>query len=142
MEKKPGSAAPAAAFVRGPSLVPAPRLVAWLESQKRDGQPRLVRLPLVLRVTDMGIALAGTRVGGDPAALELYANDAALGIGLADRMRGKCSPGELCAVWAQGYWRGTVAGGYQFDVVDVSGTIAPGDLAAANYAEVEGESGN
>ena len=136
MYNKPG---PAAAFVRGPSVIPENELVVWLEAQTCNGQPLRVRLPLVFHVTMTGIALAGAKIGGHAAALEVYANDAALGIGLADRLRDRRSADTTCALWVEGYWRGNVDGEYQFDVMMVGGIIAPEDLSSASYVEVESE---
>lgn len=138
MYNKPG---PAAAFVRGPSVIPADQLVVWLEAQTCNGEPLRVRLPLVLRVTTTGIALDGAKIGDRAGALEVYANDAALGIGLADRLRDRCAAGTTCALWAEGYWRGNVDGEYQFDVMMVGEIIAPDDLSSASYVEVESEHG-
>jgi len=141
MYNKPGPPAPAAAFVRGPSVIPADQLVAWLEAQTCNGQPLRVRLPLVLRVTATGIALDGAKIGGHAAALEVYANDAALGVGLADRLRGRHAADTPCALWVEGYWRGNIDGEYQFDVMKVAGIIAPDDLPSASYAEVDASAG-
>ena len=74
--------------------------------------------------------------------LEVYANDAALGMGLADRARSKCKGADQCAFWVEGYWRGKAEDSYQFDVTKVGEPIAVTELAAASFVEVEGESGN
>jgi hypothetical protein len=124
-------------FVRGPAVIPADKLVVWLDRQQADGKPRLVRLPVVLKRQAVGFSIHGARVGVGPDALEIYCNDAALGIGLADRARSPCTEEPQCAMWLEGYWRGKKDGDYTFDVVRVHAPIAPADLAAADYAEVE-----
>lgn len=129
-------------FVRGAAVKPATELAAWLDKQQRDGKPRLVRLPVVLKPGNVGFTTRGARVGAGDDALELYANDASLGVGLADRARKQCADKPQCAFWLDGYWRGKVDGGYQLDVVRVHAPIAADAIAAASHAEVEGESGN
>lgn len=129
-------------FVRGPSVTPGDQLVAWLEQQTFDGEPRLVRLPLVLVKDDFEFSTRGAKIGGGADAVVVHANDAALGIGLADRARNQCKGADTCAMWIEGYWRGTQDGSYTVDVMTVVGPIAADQLAAASYAEVQGESGN
>jgi hypothetical protein len=134
MNKTPGGSA---TFERGPSLTPKEKLVDWMDSQKRGNEPRLLRVPIVLPHGDMGYDISKAKIGD----LEVYANDSQLGVGLADRAQQKCADGPTCAFLAEGYWRGKQMGGLQFDVNKVE--FLPADkLAAANFAEVEGESGN
>lgn len=147
--KDPGSAAvkmtPEAgsgSFVKGPSVTPGDQLIAWLEQQVFDGEPRLVRLPLVLKKDGYMFSTRGARIGAAEGAVEVYANDAALGIGLADRARSQCKNADSCAMWIEGYWRGKQDGDYTVDVMTVVGPIAADELAAASFAEVQGESGN
>lgn len=129
-------------FVRGPAVTPAEQLIAWLDSQQRNGEPRLVRLPVVLGKRGPKFSTVGARIGGAPDALTVFVDDAKLGIGLADRARTACKDAPSCALWLEGYWRGQQDGDYTFEVVTVRETIAPEALADASYAEVEGESGN
>lgn len=140
MKLKPDDAG--GVFVRGAAITPRDQLIAWLDQQVRDGQPRLLRLPIVLARRGPGFTTAGAKVGTANDALELYVNDTALGIGLADRARTACKGQPVCAMWLEGYWRGEQDGDYTFDVVKVGDPIAPDALAAASFAEVEGESGN
>ena len=129
-------------FVRGVAVTPRDQLLVWLGQQVRDGQPRLVRLPFVLRRKGPRFSTSGAKIGGAPDAVEVFLNDAALGIGLADVARTTCKDAETCALWLDGYWKGEEAGAFTFDVMKVGQTIAPDAIAAANFAEVEGESGN
>ena len=136
MTKKPDQGG--GAFVRGTSVTPTDQLIAWFDQQKRNGEPRLTRVPLVLKKGQVGFSTRGARIGS----LEVYANDAALGMGLADRARSKCKGADQCAFWVEGYWRGKAEDSYQFDVTKVGEPIAVTELAAASFVEVEGESGN
>lgn len=133
---KPGSGSQAS-FVKGPSLEPSDQLVAWMDGQKRGKESRLLRLVIVLPKGQMGFDISKAKIGS----LEVYANDSALGIGLADRAEQKCADAATCAFQVEGYWRGKQMGGLQFDVMKAE--YLPADrVAAASYAEVEGESGN
>jgi len=129
-------------FVRGPSVAPGDKLIAWLDQQQRNGEPRLVRLPVILQKGQVGFSTRGARIGTSADAVEVYLMDAALGIGVENRARSQCKGAPQCAMWLEGYWRGKQEGAYQFDVTRVVSAIEPGGLAAASYAEVEGESGN
>lgn len=130
-------------FVRGPELTPADKLVAWLDEQKRGGEPKLVRLPISLAKRGPKFSTVGARVGGAADALPVFLDDSALGIGIADRARTQCKDAPTCAMWVEGYWRGKDdAGGYTFQVMTVRDPIAADELATARYAEVQGESGN
>jgi hypothetical protein len=129
-------------FVRGAALVPADQLIAWLDSQKRGDEPRLLRLPVVLARRGPRFSTVGARVGGGSDALAVVLDDSKLGIGLADRARTACKDAATCALWVEGYWRGESDGAYTFEVVAVRDPIAPDQLASASHAEVQGESGN
>lgn len=135
---KPGSGSKAT-FVKGVALTPKDKLVEWLDAQKRGREARLVRLPVVLPKVDGVYDISKAKIGAAADALELYANDATLGVGLADRASG-CK-GPTCAFLVEGYWRGKKAGGYELEVNKAE--LLPDDrLAATTSAEVEGESGN
>ncbi len=132
-----------ATFVKGESLTPSASLMTWLESQQRDGKPRLIRLPIVLPKGPRGFDTSKAKLGGSTDAIEVYANDTSLGIGLADRARQACkeSGATTCAFRVEGYWKGQQLGGLELDVKKAD-AISPDELAAATFAEVEGESGN
>ncbi|MEZ4367202.1 MAG: hypothetical protein R2939_13100 [Kofleriaceae bacterium] len=120
-------------FTRGPAVTPADGLRGWLDAQAAEGR-RTVRLPVVIQLYPEGpIKLAGARVGSASDALEIQLDDSRMGISLQDRLRGKYQVGDAtCAAWLEGEWlpgEGTLA------VTKVAGVIAPGDLAAASYAE-------
>ena len=140
MNKTPSKGS-GAAFVQGASLTPNDKLVEWLDKQKLDGKPRLVRLPLVLPKGQLGYDISKARIGGSPDALEIYADDSALGVGLADRAADNCDDAPTCAFWVEGYWRGKQLAGLQFDV-NKAEVLPPDQVASATFAEVEGESGN
>jgi len=137
VNKKP-DAGSGAAFVRGASLTPAAQFVAWIEKQTLAGQPRLVRLPVVLAKGSVGFSLRGAKIGSAADAVTVYANDAALGVGLGDRARTQCKDKPTCAFLCEGYWRGKQNGDYTFDV----NKAEPIEGAVVGHAEVEGESGN
>ena len=127
-------------FARGVSVTPPDQLLAWFESQKRDGQPRLMRIPVLLGSGVTGFSTANCKIGATPDALTVFLDDSALGIGIADRAR-SCKGQPVCAMWLEGYWQGKDdAGDYAFRVMKFHGLIAAGDIAAANYAEVEAPS--
>ena len=130
-----------AAFDRGAALSSPDKLVAWLDSQKRGDEPRLVRLPIVLSRGQVGFDISKAKVGGGANALEIYVNDSSMGVGLADRADDKCGDAETCAFRIEGYWRGKQTGGLQFDA-NKAELLTADALAAATHAEVEGESGN
>jgi hypothetical protein len=127
-------------FVRGAAVRPVDELIAWLDAQTVNGEPRLLRLPIVLHRGDVGFSLRGARIGRDPDAVEIYVNDASLGIGVADRARTLCPIEATCALWLEGYWRREHDGAYRFDVSKIDEQIAA--LADASHVEVESESGN
>ena len=130
------------AFVRGPSVTPGDALIAWLEQQTSGGEPKLVRLPVVLAHDGFAYTTVGAKIGAGEGAVTIYANDAALGIGLAQQARTQCKDAATCAWWLVGYWRGQQDGDYTFDVMKIDAPISPDALADASHAEVEGDSGN
>ncbi|MDQ3340235.1 MAG: hypothetical protein M4D80_34185 [Myxococcota bacterium] len=130
-----------ATFEQGAALSPTDKLVTWLDAQQLDGKPRLIRLPIVLSRGQVGFDISNAKIGGGANALEIYANDSSMGVGLADRADDKCGDAATCAFLAEGYWRGKQAGGLQFDINKAEPLTADA-LAAATHAEVEGESGN
>jgi hypothetical protein len=133
---KPGSGSQAS-FVKGPSLEPSEALVTWMDRQKRGKEARLLRLVIVLPRGNVGFDISKAKLGS----LEVYANDAALGVGLADRAEQKCGDAPTCAFQVEAYWRGKQMGGLQLDVMKAE--YLPADrVAALSFAEVEGESGN
>src|SRR5262249_32169920 len=78
-----------ASFQRDVGLKPTDKLLAWLESQTRDGEPLLMRLPFVLAQGVTGFGTSRATIGVSPDALSVFLDDTALGIGIADRAR-KC----------------------------------------------------
>ena len=141
---KPKLGAPtsqATSWVQGAPLSPAAGLVLWLDAQTRDGEPRLVRIPIALPRGDTGYTLDGVRIGGGADAVTVYVVDTALGIGLANRAL-RCD-GDTCPFLAEGYWRGRDEQGLRFEVRNASrAPLAAEAFAAITHAEVEGESGN
>ena len=123
-------------FVRGFAVSPASALLGWLDREAR-GENRLLRLPLVLRRGDSGFSLRGARIGGGSDAIEVYANDSALGIGLADRAAKRCKDQPTCAFSVAAYWQGKRDGAFQIDVVRVFGTIGADALSRADHVEIE-----
>lgn len=124
-------------FVRGPSAQPKDDLIAWFDSHIRSASARQLRVPLVLRRGDVGFSLRGARIGAATDAIEVYANDSALGIGLADRAGTHCKDRPTCAFWVEGKIARDEDGQFRLDVMRVSAPIKPDALAAANYVEVE-----
>ena len=124
-------------FVRGPSVTPNDKLVAWFERQILEGGARQFRVPLVLRQGQVGFSLRGARIGAAADAIEVYANDSALGIGLADRAATHCKGRRTCAFWVEGSLVREATGEFRFDVIRVSSSIEPDAIASANYVEVE-----
>lgn len=139
MTKKPTGSG---SFVRGAAVSPAAALITWLDAQKLGDQPRLLRLPVVLQRGQTGFSTRGAKIGGGADAVEIYVNDAALGIGVAQQARSLCPTEPTCAVWLEGYWRGKQDDAYTFDAMKLHAPIAADAVAAASHAEVEGESGN
>lgn len=140
---KPDAERPQATFVRGAALTPKDKLVTWLDAQKRGTEPRLLKLPLVLAKRGIGFDISKARLGGAADAVEVFADDTALGVGLADRAASECAGKPTCAFWVEAYWGSKLAPpGPSIRVMRIVSTIAPDQLAAADHAEVEGESGN
>ena len=133
---KPGSGSQAS-FVKGVSLKPSDKLVEWMEQQKRGKEARLLRLVVVIPNDNGSFNIGKAKIGD----LEVYANDSALGVGLADRADTECSGAPSCAFRAEGYWRGKQLGGLQFDVMKAE-YLQPDQVGGYAFAEVEGESGN
>jgi hypothetical protein len=136
--KKPGATKPSVNWVKGPAVTAAAsELVAWFEAQKRNGEPRMTRVPIVLKRGDAGWSSQGVKIGG----LEVFVTDTALGMGIAMRAN-KCS-GETCPFVVEGFWRGKADRGYHYEIRNASKSPAtPEELAAVTHLEVEGESGN
>ena len=121
-------------FVRGPSVTPADALIAWLE---REAGERLVRLPLVLKKGAAGYTLREARIGTAADTIEVDADDAALGIGLADRAATHCKDQPACAFWVDARWHGKQESRFRIDVMRVAAPIEPAALAAPLHAEIE-----
>lgn len=135
---KPGAPKPTVNWTKGPQLTSSANdLVAWFETQKRDGEPRMTRVPIVLRRGDAGWSSHGVKIG----AVEVFVTDAALGIGIAMRAN-KCGDGT-CAFLVEGFWRGKQDTGYHYEIRNAGrAPMTTDELAAFTHAEVEGESGN
>lgn len=117
---------------RGPALTSSPfELLAWFEAQTDDGKARMTRVPVVLHKRSTGWSTTGAQIGG----LDVYLNDAALGIGLA--MRALACPEDRCVFLVEGWWRGAVDGAYEFEIGTASATaITAAAYAAITHAEV------
>lgn len=124
------------AFVKGAALTPKDQLIAWLDGQQRNGEPRLVRVPLVVPNIAGTYDISKARIGE----VEVYANDSALGNGLADRAESACKEGD-CGFLVEGYWRGQQGPSLQFDV-NKAEQLPMDRLKATTFAEVLGETGN
>jgi hypothetical protein len=135
MQKDPNPTA--AGFARGVALVPAADLVRWLAEQKRDiGKPVKLRLPVTLIFKDTNqLGIANATIGSAADAPSVKLDDSALGVGIMDRIHGKCPGATTCAVWLEGNWRGIVDGKGQFFVTKVGPMIEAG--AAPDHAEIE-----
>lgn len=118
-------------FVVGSALRPAEGLRAWLAANAG----RRLRLPVVLGRGVVGFSLRGARIGGGADALTIRCDDCALGIGLADRARQAAGDAATCALWLEGFWRGSEDDPY-LAVVKVGDRIEADELAAAG-AEIE-----
>jgi hypothetical protein len=110
-------------FVRGIPTTPVDAVDAWMTSKQVGGKPRLLRLPMFLERGTFGFSAGGAGLGNGPDALEVYCDDLALGIGLAERARQLCDGKQVCALWLEGYWRGSVRGQATFAVTWVEGPI-------------------
>jgi len=129
---------------KGIDITPSRTLVDWLESNaSRDGNPVLLRLPVVVRFRSdkLGISGAhiGTAAGPAPAGgIELRLIDTALSVGLWDRLQKDCNlEDDSCALWLEGYWRDLMptpdlpgleedpSKPHPFDVRDLGGPVDP-----------------
>lgn len=120
------TAPPTPTFEPAHALAPADELRAWLDGLDTA---TLVRLPVELSVSVLGVTGAVVGFGADPLAIDV--DDSALGESLADRASQFCGDAETCAMWVWGHWRaGTLR------VVRAEGAIAAGDRAAASQAFV------
>jgi len=135
---KPGAPKPSVNWVKGPALTSSANdLVAWFEAQKRNDEPRMTRVPIVLKRGDAGWSVRGVKIG----AVEVFVSDTALGMGIAMRAN-KCS-GETCPFLVEGFWRGKDEGSYHYEIRNAGkNPMTADELAAFTHAEVEGESGN
>ncbi|MFO0597021.1 MAG: hypothetical protein U0228_17020 [Myxococcaceae bacterium] len=107
-------AIPGSVFNRGPKVSDSKALLAWLATQK--GQ---LKLPAVLTRGDVGFSNRAVKVGG----LSIHAQDAALGVSLADRAQSFCKDAATCEVWLFGTWKGKEGADLVFTVTKVeSGT--------------------
>ena len=122
----------------GTSATPTRALLKWLENEAQRSEPRLIRLPLILNRGVVGFSLRGARIGAAADAIEVYANDSALGVGLDDHARRNGEGKTTCAFWVDAYWRGEQGEpGFRIDVVNVVLHIEDSALAAAKYVEIE-----
>ena len=124
-------------FVRGPSITPAAKLGAWFESCLQANPKSYFRVPLVMKQGQVGFSLRGARIGAAADAMEVYANDSALGIGLANRARTHCKERPTCAFWVEGRMGREESGEFRLDVMKFVAPIGPDALASANYVEIE-----
>ncbi len=124
-------------FVRGPALQPKTEFISWLEGHILNGGRRQIRVPLILKQGKVGFALQGARIGSAADAIEVYADDSALGIGLANRALTHCKGRKICALWVEGRLTWEDGGSFRLDVIKFNSAIAPETLAAADYIEVE-----
>ncbi|MCX5743475.1 MAG: hypothetical protein NT062_13360 [Proteobacteria bacterium] len=121
-------------FTRGAPVSPAAALQSWLDTQKHDGEPKLLRLPIVLAKGAMGFGTANAKIGTGADVLTVFLDDSALGVGIADKVRA-CNQHPTCAMIVEGYWQGKGMGGdlevkvMKADVVELASLTA--------YAEVE-----
>ncbi len=113
--------APKVEFVPGPLLQPAAPLMAWLKVQGELKPPRLVRLPVLLELSPLGITRA--QVGDTSIAV----SDSALGVGLWDRAHHACGKVSSCTLWLIGYWRSSTA----LDLRDTGGVVDPAEAPRA-----------
>jgi hypothetical protein len=135
---KPGAPKPSASWTQGPAVTSSEGdLVAWFEAQKRGGEPRMTRVPIVMKKGDAGWSTNGVALG--PLSVRIV--DTALGMGMAMRAQ-KCSD-ATCPFVVEGFWRGKVDGSYEYEIRNAPKSPAtPDQLAAVTHVEVEGESGN
>ena|SRR5688572_7265966 len=126
---------PARRFEKRVALSPPDQLVAWLAAQG----DRVVRLPLIFArwPGGVGYSFQDARIGGGADAAIVHANDAALGIGLNDRLRRhvELPLPETAAILVEGRYRD---GAFQV-LAAGQGPLDAGELAAITHAEVEVE---
>jgi hypothetical protein len=136
--KKPGAPKPSVNWTKGPALSSsASDLVAWFEAQKRNGEPRMTRVPIVMKKGDTGWSTQGVKLG----ALDVRISDAALGMSMAMRAQ-KCKD-ATCPFLVEGFWRGKDDGSYHYEIRNApKQPLTADELAAVTHVEVEGESGN
>src|SRR5690242_18156304 len=81
-QMKPGAPKPSASWTQGPAVTSSEGdLVAWFEAQKRGGEPRMTRVPIVMKKGDAGWSTSGVALGP----LSVHVIDTALGMGMAMR---------------------------------------------------------
>ena len=117
---------PAPEFEPAQPVAVKAELAAWLGKQAAD---TLLRVPVELKVSVMGVEGAAIGFGADRLAVKL--NDSALGESLADRAQQFCGDAETCAMWVWGNW---IDGGLR--VTRAEGAIAAADRAAATHVLV------
>ena len=130
--KKQNADDPKRTFARGPAVTPSAKLVAWFERQIKNNEKSYFRVPLVLKQGQVGFSLRGARIGAAAGALEVYANDTALGIGLANRAVTHCKDRKICAIWVEGRLAWEAGGAIRLDVMKFVSPIGPDALASAN----------
>lgn len=129
----PKQPSPELSFVHGPSIDDA-GLLGWLRRQRDGERPATVQLPVVAtaQVGGLGSARLAGANGTSPIAVRV--DDSALGIALADRMRGS-RDGELRAAWLEGTWDPTSATP-TLHVTRWVRAIAEPELGAVKHARV------
>lgn len=132
--KKPGMPKPNVNWVKGPSLsAPPAELIAWFEAQARNGEPRMTRVPIVMKREAFGFTMRRVTIGS----IDARVSDPALGISIV--MRTHACTGETCSFIVEGFWRGKEENGYHYEIREASHhPITPEELAAFTHAEVEG----
>jgi len=130
-------------MTQGRAINPSSALIDWLNNNaSRDGNPVLLRLPVVVRFRSDKLGIAGAHIGttggAAPAgAVELRLTDTALSVGLWDRLQKDCNlQADSCVRWLEGYWQDlmptpTLAGleepskPHPFDVRNLGGPVDP-----------------
>jgi len=95
-------------FVEGPALSPSADLVAWFEGA---GAGKLVQIPVVVTPSPLGLSSGHIGVRPEPPgadAVPLNLVDTAMGVSLADKIRGDCPDGQACVIWVEGIWGANV----------------------------------
>lgn len=120
------SSGPAPAFEPAQAIASRAALETWLASQSSE---TLLRVPVELQVSVLGVGGAAVGFGADRLAVKL--DEGALGESLADRAAMWCGEGPTCAMWLWGHWQdGTLR------VVKAEGAIAAGDRRGATHVFV------